>query len=262
VSTVPGDDRFATPTADTSRDAAREGGDARDGAEPALRVVLLDVNGTLTDTSQLAGAFEGVGAPGHLAQTWLTGVLRDGIALTLHGDAQRFADVALAGARSVLHHAGLPAEQLDEAALAVVEAVGELPLHPDVLPGLQALRELGLRLVPLSQGAAGTTDRLLAAGGAGDLVEGALSVADAPGGLWKPAPGTYAWALDQAGVSPQEALLVAVHPWDVDGAARAGLTTAWVDMPGPTGALGPHPGTMTEPDLAVPGVDALADLLR
>ena len=261
MSTVPGDDRFATPTTDTSRDALREGGDARDGAEPALRVVLLDVNGTLSDTSRLTDAFEAVGAPGHLAPAWFAGVVRDGVALTLHGDARRFADVALAGARSALHHAGLPAERLEEAALAVVEAVGELPLHPDVLPGLQALRERGLRLVPLSQGAAGTTDRLLAAGGAGDLVEGALSVADAPGGLWKPAPSTYAWALDQVGATPQEAVLVAAHPWDVDGAARVGLTTAWVDRPAPTGALGPHPAVMTEPDLAVPGLDALADLL-
>lgn len=261
MSSVPGDDRFATPTPDTSSGAAGEGVDPRDGGGPALRVVLLDVNGTLSDTARLADAFEAVGAPGHLAQTWFTGVLRDGIALTLHGDAHRFADVALAGARSVLHHAGTPPERLEDAALAVVEAVGALPLHPDVLPGLQALRDLGLRLVPLSQDAAGTTDRLLAGGGAGDLVEGALSAADAPGGLWKPAPSTYAWALDQVGATAQEALLVAAHPWDVDGAARAGLTTAWVDRPAPGGASSPHPGVMIEPDLAVPGLDALADLL-
>lgn len=29
-----------------------------------------------------------------------------------------------------------------------------------------------------------------------------------------------------------DAMLVAVHPWDVDGAARAGMRTAWLDRRG------------------------------
>lgn len=260
MSTLPGDDRFAQPAAGDVDAGPADPLDA--GADqPPLRVVLLDVNGTLSDTSALAAAFEDVGAPGHLAAPWFAGVLRDGLALTLHGAPARFAEVAVAGARAVLAGAGVDGSRLDAAAAAVVDALGSLPLHPDVVPGLQRLRERGLRLVPLSQGARGTTERLLAAGGAGDLVDAALSVVDAPGGLWKPARSTYAWALDQVGASPAEALLVAAHPWDVDGAARAGMATAWVDRS--AGAVGSaYPGVMAEPDLVVPGLDALADLLR
>lgn len=260
MSTLPGDDRFAQPAPGDVDAGPADPLDAGAG-RPPLRVVLLDVNGTLSDTSALAAVFEGVGAPGHLAAPWFTGVLRDGIALTLHGAAARFADVAVAGARAVLAGGGVAAEHLDDAAVAVVDALGSLPLHPDVVPGLEGLLQRGLRLVPLSQGAAGTTDRLLRSGGAGDLVEGALSVADAPGGLWKPAATTYAWALDQVGASPAEAVLVAAHPWDVDGAARAGLATAWVDRSAGTGGA-TYPAVMAEPDLVVPGLEALADLLR
>ena len=50
--------------------------------------------------------------------------------------------------------------------------------------------------------------------------------------------------------------MVAVHPWDLDGAARAGLRTAWVDR---TGA--PYPGWCRAPDHVVPGLDLLADAL-
>ncbi|WP_218974346.1 HAD family hydrolase [Streptomyces sp. NP160] len=257
MSTIPGDDRFAQPVPGQVETTP---GDPLDAAadRPPLRVVLLDVNETLSDTSALAAVFEDAGAPGHLAPAWFAGVLRDGLALALHGSCPRFAEVALAGARTALAGAGVDPGRLQDAAVSVVEALGSLPLHPDVVPGLRGLRDRGLRLVPLSQGAAGTTDRLLAAGGAGDLVEGALSVSDAPGGLWKPAPSTYAWALDQVGASPAEALLVAVHPWDLDGAARAGLSTACVDRAGGS----PYPDVMAEPDLVVPGLDALADLLR
>ena len=50
-------------------------------------------------------------------------------------------------------------------------------------------------------------------------------------------------------------VLVASHPWDVDGAARAGMQSAWVNRSG-----GPFPRTFTEPTYVVEGVDGLADL--
>ena len=54
-----------------------------------------------------------------------------------------------------------------------------------------------------------------------------------------------------------DAMLVAVHPWDIDGAARAGLATAWIDR---TGA--PYPEYFTAPDLAACSLVELADQLR
>ena len=39
----------------------------------------------------------------------------------------------------------------------------------------------------------------------------------------------YAYALEECGVEPMDAMLVAVHPRDIDGARRAGLATAWID---------------------------------
>ena len=36
---------------------------------------------------------------------------------------------------------------------------------------------------------------------------------------WKPHPDSYAYALTKCGVTAGEAMLVAVHPWDIHGAA-------------------------------------------
>jgi 2-haloacid dehalogenase len=44
-----------------------------------------------------------------------------------------------------------------------------------------------------------------------------------------------------------------VHPWDLHGAARAGLRTAWIDRHG-----SPWPGYARTPDLRVSGVRELA----
>ncbi|MDQ3095365.1 MAG: hypothetical protein M3Q82_05330 [Actinomycetota bacterium] len=53
-----------------------------------------------------------------------------------------------------------------------------------------------------------------------------------------------------------DAMLVAVHPWDIDGAARAGLATAWINRAG-----GPYPEYFRAPDLRPRSLAELADQL-
>ena len=105
-----------------------------------------------------------------------------------------------------------------------------------------ALNELGIRLVTLSNGSASVAEGLFERAGIRDDFDRLLTVEDA--GIWKPAPAAYAYALEQCGVDPMDAMLVAVHPWDIDGASRAGLATAWVNRTG-----GPYPKYFEAPDL-------------
>lgn len=218
-------------------------------------LVLLDVNETLSDTAALGRVLAGLGAPEHLGPTWFASVLRDGFALTVAGAPAPFAAVAAAAARPLLAaHVGLSA--LDEAVERLVAALGTLPLHPDVAPGLAALAEAGTRLVALTNGSAEVASGLLERGGVREHVEDVLSV-QGFGGAWKPAASAYAGACSVLGVDAGSAMLVAVHPWDVDGAARAGLRTAWVDR----SSSAAWPVVFTAPGLTVGGLDGLADAL-
>jgi 2-haloacid dehalogenase len=119
---------------------------------------------------------------------------------------------------------------------------------------VRALGEQGCRLVTLSNGAAAVADRLLTGAGLRDEFEMLLSVEDA--GMWKPHPRAYAYAASACAVDPADMLMVATHPWDLEGAARAGLRTAWVNR---TGAG--YPSVFAAPDHTVEGVDGLAELL-
>ena len=74
---------------------------------------------------------------------------------------------------------------------------------------------------------------------------------------WKPHPASYAYALSTCGVPASEALLIAVHPWDIDGAARAGLRTGWLNRNGAR-----YPSYFTTPDLEAPVLVELAHALR
>jgi 2-haloacid dehalogenase len=199
------------------------------------RVLVFDVNETLTDMTALAGRLEHVGLPGHMLSAWFAGVLRDGVALTLAGGHASFAAVAGDGLRALAAgEAG--ATDPEQAAAHVLAGLPELPLHPDVPGGVRALRASGYRLATLTNGSAGTTRAVLERAGLADCFESHLDV-EAPG-RWKPAREAYAYALDGLGVRAGAALLVSVHPWDIDGAARAGLATA----PRP-GCAGPHAPT-------------------
>jgi 2-haloacid dehalogenase len=51
-------------------------------------------------------------------------------------------------------------------------------------------------------------------------------------------------------------MLVSVHPWDIDGAARAGLRTGWLNRNGAR-----YPSYFTAPDVEATDLPALARLL-
>lgn len=214
--------------------------------------LVLDVNETLSDLAPMSGRFEDVGAPGSLSSTWFASVLRDGFALTAAGAHPAFADVASAALAGVLTAAGV--DDVAGAVEHVMRGFSELDVHDDVPEGLGRLAGAGFRLVTLTNGAASVADGLLRRAGLRDVVERLMSVEDAP--AWKPAAAAYRYAVDALGLPASELLLVAVHPWDVDGAKRAGLQAAWIDRSGV-----PYPDVMTPPDLTASSFVELAEQL-
>lgn len=207
------------------------------------RVIVFDVNETLSNMDPLSERFANLGAPAHLAALWFSGVLRDGFALTAAGSPAAFGEIATDSLRRQL--AGVRPTAEDDGAVAEIMAVfAALDLHADVAPGLTALTEAGLRLATLSNGAAQVAETLLSRAGVRELFERVLSVDDAP--AWKPARTSYQYATTALGVEPSAAMLVAVHPWDIHGAARAGLQTAWLNRSG-----GTYPSYFEEPTVSI-----------
>lgn len=186
-------------------------------------MIVFDVNETLSDTTALAHSFAEVGAPDHLAATWFAQVLRDGFALTSTGDNARFATIAASLLDATLSSIELTLP-FEGAKLALLGSFAQLPLHPDVAPGLTDLAAAGFRLVTLSNGASAVASSLFRAADLSGVFEHLLSVDDAS--VWKPGGGSYRWAAERCSVEPSEMMLVAVHPWDIHGAVRAGYGQA------------------------------------
>jgi len=218
------------------------------------RVVFFDVNETLSDLSSMGACFERVGAPAHLAGRWFAALLRDGFALAATDQMAPFAEIGSHLLRAMF--VGLPLNgSVDAAVEEVMAGFSNLSVHADVISGVLALRELDFQLATLSNGSASVAEGLL--GRAGVLAQFArvLSVQDA--GVWKPSRRAYVYGLATCGVEAAEALLVAVHPWDIDGANRAGLQTAWLNR---EAAL--YPSYVSRPTMEISSLPELADRLR
>jgi 2-haloacid dehalogenase len=185
-----------------------------------VRGVLIDVNETLLDLSGLQPAFASLGLP-EAGPLWFARTLRNGFALAASGDCRSFADVARATLVSLD-----PARLKPRDAEVILDAFTRLTPHPDVAPGLRLLADAGLPVMTLTVGDAETVARIFDAHGLGDLVVGHLSAADF--GRWKPAAAPYLAGCLALGLSPRDVVMVAAHSWDVHGAHRAGLRTAWI----------------------------------
>jgi 2-haloacid dehalogenase len=215
--------------------------------------IVFDVNETLSDMSPMGQRFVEVGAPAYLAKLWFSNLLRDGFALTAAGSKGTFAGIGAETLRGLL--GGIPLNRdLEPAVHHVMAGFSGLGLHPDVIPGVQALNDAGYRLSTLTNGSARVADQLFTDAGIRDHFELLLSVEDAP--AWKPAKASYDYAISALGTTPEQTLLVAVHPWDIDGGSRAGFATAWINRTG-----SPYPNYFKAPDHIVSALPELVPAL-
>jgi 2-haloacid dehalogenase len=109
--------------------AAPDGVPRARAADRRPRVVLIDVFETMLRVDALGERFVDVGRPAHEWELFFTRTLRDGMALTLAGQAPPFGDVARAALRTTVGHV-LSDEALDH----VLTGFAHLP--PGAVPAV------------------------------------------------------------------------------------------------------------------------------
>jgi 2-haloacid dehalogenase len=198
------------------------------------RLALFDLNGTLLDPGE-------VGAP---------------IGLTADESLEALSDAVLSSMAETLSGGYRPLPELLKASLArradgtegLEEAMvraGRMPPFPDCEPALAALRERSIECgVLTNSGRDAALEALDAAGLGGSF---ALVVGSDEVEVFKPHPRLYRLALDREQVPAGDACMVAAHWWDLAGASRCGLRTAFVKRHGRSLLdLEPRPGLAAE----------------
>ena len=132
----------------------------------------------------------------------------------------------------------------------------ELDAHPDVRPAIETLKDAGVRVAALTNGSAGVTETLFERAGLAGFVERVVSIDEIQ--VWKPRREVYLHCAEALGTPPGRLALVAAHPWDIHGAAMAGLSTGYVARDG-----APFPSVMSAPDVTGASlVEVVEGLLR
>lgn len=180
------------------------------------KAVLLDVFETTLQLDALRPRFVDVGRPPHELELFFARTLRDGMALTLAGEAPPFAEVA----RSALI-ATSGRTLSEEAVRYVLAGFEELPPHPDVEPALTMLASAGVPAYAFTHGSADVASKALDRAQLRSYLRGVLSTEQIAS--FKPPAAVYQWACRQAHAALPTTALISVHSWDVHGAVRAGL---------------------------------------
>jgi len=108
----------------------------------------------------------------------------------------------------------------------LMDAYLHLTPFPDVKPGLEALKKLGLRLAILSNGAPNMLNAVAKDAGLDTLLDAIISVDEVK--IFKPSPQVYKLAPARLKVDVGALGFVSSNSWDVNGAASIGLTTFWI----------------------------------
>jgi 2-haloacid dehalogenase len=184
-----------------------------------LRWVLFDLNGTLLDPSGV-GEPLGLGAAESLSA--LDEAIVQSMADTLSGARRGFPGYLRAALERRARLAGRGVEALNEA----MERAAGMPAYPDAAAAIEGLGDAGLSVGVLTNSARAAAEAALSTAGLRERLQ--LVVGADEAATYKPDPRVYRLGVERAGAEPGSVCLVAAHGWDLLGAGRVGLRTAWV----------------------------------
>ena len=195
-----------------------------------IEAFAFDAYGTLFDVFSVPALCEELfpGSGDALAQRWRAKQLQYSLLRSLMGRHRDFwlvtGDALVYAARSLnLDLTTARRERLMEAYLS-------LAAFPDVRPGLEALRNQGLRLAILSNGEPRMLEAAARSAGIDTLLDTIISVEDVR--IFKVSPRVYNLGLERLGVGRSALGFVSSNSWDINGAASAGLITFWIQRAG------------------------------
>ena len=159
-----------------------------------------------------------------LATLWRSKQLQYTLLRSMMNRYKDFWQVTQDGLVYATHALGL---QLDaDKRTRLMDAYMTLAAFPDVKPGLQELKAMGLRLAVLSNGEPKMLQSAARNAGIADLLDAVISVDEVK--VFKPSPRVYELAATHLKTPKSSIGFVSSNNWDVNGAGSAGLTTFWI----------------------------------
>lgn len=182
---------------------------------------MFDIIGTCFSLERTRDALVELGSPPSALEMWFAQSLRDSFGLSHSGGYVPLKQMLQADLPRAMFQLGLTPTPQDLAS--VLETLGDLDPRPDLGQAVGLLKDRGWRLVALTMGSVASTRQLLAKAGVLSNFDDLRSCDEIS--ITKPNPAAYRLADGPAG---GVTWMIAAHAWDIAGANRAGLRTAFV----------------------------------
>ncbi len=191
-------------------------------------LLIFDVNETLLDMQPLAARVNALLNNQNGFTIWFPSLLHYSLVETVTNSYHDFSEVARATLAMTAKMMGIDCST-DEIR-STLAVIATLPPHPDVQLALSQMKNNGYRMVALTNGKPDIAMKQLNFAGLTDLFTDVYSVEAVR--KYKPAGAPYRFVLEEQQVDPENALMVAAHGWDIAGAQRTGMQTAFIERSG------------------------------
>lgn len=191
-----------------------------------MHAMGFDIYGTLVDPLEMNRELQSLAGDraDRMSELWRQKQIEYALRRGLMRDYENFGVCTAQALRYAAAALGVDLPESEEQRL--LDEYQNLRAFDDVIPGVEALRSAGCRMVAFSNGVEATARTLLERAGVLPLLDGVVSVDDLD--TFKPDPEVYYYLARRLQKPREETWLVSSNAWDVIGAKNAGLKAAWI----------------------------------
>lgn len=188
------------------------------------RAVFFDMNETLLNLSLLGQQFDKHFEDRYVLKYWFTKLLHSSTIMGIMDEYRNFGELAEITLENLFFENNKPLSDVVKN-----EILGEfkkLPAYDDVRPALNQLKENNIRVIAVSNSSLTMIKEQLTNSGIIDLFDSYYSVDSVK--KYKPFKDIYLSVAKKEGLNTNNIVMVATHDWDLFGAKKAGLITAYI----------------------------------
>ena len=189
------------------------------------QVIILDIIETLLDIEGIKGMVAKLlNNRQDLSNAWFANILLYAQVDTVRDDYHDFWKIACASFEMIAQSNHIDYDA--NTAFELIKGINQSPAHPDVADALASLKSAGYKLVTFTNASKAGIYIQLSSNHLDQYIDQSLSTDDI--GYFKPHPHTYIMTAKMLEVEPQDCLFITSHGWDIAGAAKVGMHTAFL----------------------------------
>jgi len=191
-------------------------------------LLIFDVNETLLDMTPLKESINKALENELAFDIWFPTLLQYSLVESITKEYQDFSKIAAATFKMIAQKFGF--DFSDKEIEEILSPIKKLKPHPEVVEALSLLKKNNFKMIALTNGKPEVAKAQLQFAEIDGFFDEVLSVELVK--RYKPHLKTYKYVLDKYAVSEEKVMMIAAHGWDIAGAQRARLQTAFISRSG------------------------------